>query len=311
MSGSRPAPAANWKAAKSSIQPLFEQILLITFELAHEQLSPAEAIEVLGAVLPVYSHAMQFTAHLESTLYVERISGDLHEARLRLEKLDRSKSDFIAIAAHELKTPLTLIEGYSAMLDEYLDEEREAIAPLLKGIHSGTKRLRAIVDDMIDVSLIDNNLLNLNFQPVGLAYLMNVVEKEYRPAAEARQISLSVDFFDGSRELLMGDPERLYQALRNVVANGIKYTPDGGSVHVSGRRLPGFLEISVADTGIGVAPEDQTRIFEKFGRLGDATLHSSGKTKFKGGGPGLGLSITKGIVEAHGGAIWVEFGRLR
>jgi signal transduction histidine kinase len=106
--------------------------------------------------------------------------------------------------------------------------------------------------------------------------------------------------------MLFADGERLYQALRNVILNAIKFTPDGGQIVVDGRRLPGFNEITVADTGIGIDPEYHTLIFEKFGRLGRASLHSSGKTKFKGGGPGLGLPITKGIIEAHGGAIWVE-----
>jgi len=103
-----------------------------------------------------------------------------------------------------------------------------------------------------------------------------------------------------------GDPERLFQALRNILTNAIKYTPDGGKITVDGRQLPGFIEITVADTGIGIDETYHEQIFHKFGRLGDVQLHSSGKTKFKGGGPGLGLPITKGLIEAHGGTIWVE-----
>jgi signal transduction histidine kinase len=106
--------------------------------------------------------------------------------------------------------------------------------------------------------------------------------------------------------MIFADGERLFQALRNVIMNGVKYTPDGGQVTIDGRLLPGFIEMTIADTGIGIDPEDHGRIFEKFGRLGNTSLHSSGKTKFKGGGPGLGLPITKGIIDAHGGTIWVE-----
>jgi signal transduction histidine kinase len=106
--------------------------------------------------------------------------------------------------------------------------------------------------------------------------------------------------------MLFGDPERLYQAFRNILNNAIKFTPDGGNITVDGRTLPGFQEVTVADTGIGISAKDQEAIFEKFGQLGNVSLHSSGKTKFKGGGPGLGLPIAKGIVEAHGGTIWVE-----
>jgi signal transduction histidine kinase len=88
--------------------------------------------------------------------------------------------------------------------------------------------------------------------------------------------------------------------------NAIKYTPDGGKIIIDGRRLPGFLEVTVCDTGIGIDPDDIQVIFEKFVRLGNTALHSSSKTNFKGGGPGLGLRIAKGILESHGGTIWVE-----
>lgn len=106
--------------------------------------------------------------------------------------------------------------------------------------------------------------------------------------------------------MIYGDSERLYQALNNVITNAIKYTPDRGQITIDGRLLPGFIEITVKDTGIGISAEDQALIFEKFGQLGKEDLHSSGKIKFKGGGPGLGLSITRGVIEAHGGTIWVE-----
>jgi signal transduction histidine kinase len=112
--------------------------------------------------------------------------------------------------------------------------------------------------------------------------------------------------FTGSDLWIYADSERLYQALHNVLANAIKFTPDNGTITLDGRLLPGFIEITIADKGIGISPEHQALIFEKFGQLGRAELHSSGKTKFKGGGAGLGLPITRGIIEAHGGTIWVE-----
>jgi signal transduction histidine kinase len=106
--------------------------------------------------------------------------------------------------------------------------------------------------------------------------------------------------------MTFADSARLYQALWNVLSNAIKYTPDNGNIIVDGRRLAGFLDITIKDGGIGIDPDDHDRIFEKFGRVGSVSLHSSGKTKYKGGGPGLGLPIAKGILEAHGGTIWVE-----
>jgi signal transduction histidine kinase len=112
-----------------------------------------------------------------------------------------------------------------------------------------------------------------------------------------------------------GDPEKLKKALSKILMNALKYTPDNGQVVVSGSlvrqdevtdELAGFVDIQVTDTGIGIDPENLETIFEKFGSIGDASLHSSSKTKFKGGGPGLGLPIARGIVEAHGGRVWAE-----
>jgi signal transduction histidine kinase len=177
---------------------------------------------------------------------------------------------------------------------------------LLQGIDNGTRRLHEIIDDMIDVSLIDNNLLKINFQPVWITRLLEMVRQEFSQTIEARGLKFELRSFPGSSEMTFGDGERLYQALRNVVSNSIKYTPDRGQITIDGRILPGFIEVTVKDSGIGIDPEDQGRIFEKFGRVGSVSLHSSGKTKFKGGGPGLGLPIARGIIEAHGGAIWVE-----
>ena len=148
--------------------------------------------------------------------------------------------------------------------------------------------------------------MELNFQPVWVNRLLSVLENELSRSLEERQQKLIIAPFAGWNELTFGDPERLMQVFRNVLTNAIKFTPDKGTIDVSGRKLPGFLEITITDSGIGIDIEDQQIIFEKFGQLGNISLHSSGKTKFKGGGPGLGLPIAKGIIEAHGGAIWVE-----
>lgn len=296
-------------AQGTSLPPILDQILIITQEIAGEMLDADRALSLIGALLPVYTYAFEYTSRQETQRHIEKVARELEQAQGALEKLDKSKSDFISIAAHELKTPLTLIEGYAAMLREQVKESNSDESPyiiLLKGIDNGTRRLQEIVNDMIDVSMIDNNLLSLNFQPVWINRLFNVIEQDFTRIASARKLRLQVNPFDGSGEMTFGDNERLYQAFRNLVANAIKYTPDGGQISIDGRKLPGFIEVTIKDTGIGIDPDDHIRIFEKFGRTGNASLHSSGKTKFKGGGPGLGLSITKGIVEAHGGAIWVE-----
>ena len=294
-------------ASSTSIAPVVDQLLLLGIEISRDQLSDQDALIVISALIPLQSYIFTYITRQETQIQIEQISSDLEEAQQSLEQIDKSKSDFISIAAHELKTPLTLIEGYAAMVRERESKTGDAqIEVLLKGIDNGTRRLREIIDDMVDVSLIDNNLLALNFQPIWINRLLNMVRDDFHEILDERNIDLLIQQFPGSEAMNFADGERLYQAFRNLVSNAVKYTPDGGRITIDGRILPGFQEITFADTGIGIKPEDQVRIFEKFGRTGSTTLHSSGKTKFKGGGPGLGLPITKGIIEAHGGAIWVE-----
>jgi signal transduction histidine kinase len=299
------------EAGISNLSQFVREIMILTYEICRETLEGDQAVELLGALIPIFAHCFEKASFFEMQVRVAYVSNQLKQVQQTLEKLDRTKSDFIAVAAHELKTPLTLIEGYAAMLRD-LGESRK-LQPLevelMDGINNGTRRLKGIIDDMIDVSLIDNNLLSLNFQPVWINRLLSVLQTELMPAVQERQQVMEIRNFPGSAEMTFGDPERLLQAMRNVLSNAVKYTPDGGRISVDGRKLPGFIEMIVHDTGIGIDPEDQSIIFDKFTRLGNIALHSSGKTKFKGGGPGLGLHIARGIIESHGGAIWVESDR--
>jgi len=276
----------------------------LTFDVAKEKLSAEESLELLGATSAIYSYALSKAARYESDTRVLYMANELESIQEKLEQLDRSKSNFISVAAHELKTPLTLIEGYTAMIVDMLD--KGSATQLLEGVQGGVRRLREIVNDMIDVSLIDNSLLSLSFQPLWLGQTLRLLQDDIQSTCDSRQITLKIHPFKGDDQLIFADPERIYQALRNVLTNAIKYTPDGGKIMVDGRMLPGFIEITVSDTGIGISLKDQITIFEKFNQLGEPTLHSSGKTKFKGGGPGLGLPIARGIIEAHGGTIWVD-----
>ncbi len=296
------------KNDRSNLMQFLREIMLQTYQVCRETLGAEQALDLIGALIPCFAYAFDKASYHEMQVRVAYISNQLRQVQSSLEKLDRSKSDFIAVAAHELKTPLTLIDGYAAMLREH--REHDSAPPieieLLNGINTGAQRLKGIIDDMIDVSLIDNDLLQLHFQPVWINRILNVLKIELEPATRERNQTFEIAEFPGSAEMTFGDPERLLQAMRNVLTNAIKYTPDGGKVEVTGRKLPGFTEIIVQDTGIGIDPTDQAIIFEKFARIGNISLHSSGKTKFKGGGPGLGLHISKGLIESHGGAIWVE-----
>jgi signal transduction histidine kinase len=293
---------------KIILAPILNTIILPIFESARETLDPIELVNLSESLLPVYMHANDFIYRHEIEHTVAHILLDVEQSTEASKKINQSKTDFISVAAHELKTPLTLLKGYTAMLRELLaaSEIHHQAEIYLNGIEIGYQRLIEIVDDLIDVSMIDNNALLIVHQPVWIHQLLSTVKLEIADVVRERNLNLTIESFPGSDVMTFGDGERLLQAFRKLIFNAIKYTPDSGEVIVDGRLLPGFVEITIKDTGIGIDPVDHLRIFEKFGRLGNPSLHSSSKTKFKGGGPGLGLSITKGIIEAHGGAIWVE-----
>ncbi len=297
----------NLEQADYHVSFVLDRMISLTIDIAGDHLEDKDAFELLAAVIPILAHSLSVVIRYEMETRVAHISKELGAVQEKLQTLDQNKSKFISVAAHELKTPLTLIEGYTSMMADLVhNSEQPAMKSYLSGVNTGIMRLRDIIDDMIDVSLIDNHLLTLNIQPLWTSHLLNLIRNEFKKPTSERQQILDVHNFEGADMMIYGDSERLYQALSNVVMNAIKYTPDNGTITIDGRLLPGFIEITIKDSGIGISPEDQTLIFDKFGQLGRTDLHSSGKIKFKGGGPGLGLSITRGIIEGHGGTIWVE-----
>lgn len=297
----------NLEQADYHVSFVVDRMISLTIDIAGDHLEDKDALEYLASVIPILAHSLGVVIRYEMETRVAHISKELGAVQEKLQTLDRNKSKFISVAAHELKTPLTLIEGYTSMMADMVQNSEQALMKnYLSGVSNGILRLRDIIDDMIDVSLIDNHLLTLNVQPMWISHLLNLIRNEFKKPISERKQTLNVRAFEGSDLMIYGDSERLYQALSNVVMNAIKYTPDTGTIDIDGRLLPGFIEVTIKDTGIGISPEDQTSIFDKFGQVGRTDLHSSGKTKFKGGGPGLGLSITRGIIEAHGGTIWVE-----
>jgi signal transduction histidine kinase len=286
---------------------LINRMIALTIQVAREILTKQLALDLLAAVIPIYTYGLEVVARYEMETRVAHISSEMDKVQKRIERVDRSKSTFISVAAHELKTPITLIEGYASMMEDLMRAGRGInLESLLAGMTTGIDRLRAMVDDMLDVSMIDNNLLKLNFQPMQVAQMLDALYLEVAETLKRRNLHMELKTFDSSRQWIYIDPARMMQAIRNVIANAIKFTPDGGIITIDGRTLKGFIEVTVSDTGIGISHDDQAVIFEKFGQLGRVDLHSSGKTKFKGGGPGLGLPIARGILDAHGGSIWVE-----
>jgi signal transduction histidine kinase len=266
------------------------------------------------------SHASQTAVALENARLVDnlmRLNNELRQARRALEKnnqslerLDEAKSDFISIASHELRTPLTVIKGYTEMLmeDSNLDPN---IKLMMKGIHDGTMRLHEVMDSMFDIAQIDARSLKPHLQPVELGHLIKEVCIEDAKSIKERDQFLSMDL--PSLPHVKADPNLLKKLFHHIIRNAAKFTPNKGKITVTGHHIPaiinlpnGGVEIIISDTGVGVDPNLRDIIFTKFYQPGELGKHSTSKTRFKGGGAGLGLALSKGIVEAHGGRIWVE-----
>jgi len=255
-------------------------------------------------------HLQQRTLDLiKANKDLETAYRDLERANKQLEQMDRTKVSFIHISAHELRTPLTLIQGYTYMLQEMAKNNPE-VEPLSKGLTEGFERMEEVVNSMLDVSKIDSKTLKLSQSSSKLSFIIAKARKPFEAALKERNLELTIDGLD-TLPVISADGELLHKVFYHLIMNAIKYTPDGGHIAINGRTVESSsnspeVEIIVCDTGIGIAKENQEVVFEKFYQTGEVLMHSSGKTKFKGGGPGLGLAIARGIVEAHDGRIWLE-----
>ena len=235
----------------------------------------------------------------------------LDKANRDLERLDQTKSDFISIASHELRTPLTTMIGYTEMLMEDTSLP-DGAHEMLKGISKGTKRLHEIMDSMFDIAQIDTRTLQLHVTPVDTALLIKEVSLGVQKTIQERKQSLTIHF--PSLPNVKADPNLLKKLFQHLINNAIKFTPNEGKINIDARiatpqntETPhGGIEIIVSDTGVGVDPDSRDIIFSKFYQPGELSKHSTSQTRFKGSGAGLGLALSKGIVEAHGGRIWVE-----
>jgi signal transduction histidine kinase len=245
----------------------------------------------------------------------ERLNQELTIANQNLSRLDKAKSDFINIASHELRTPLTQIIGYNDILGDMASSG--TIPPstgrqMVDGVGKAARRLEEIVDTMFDVSKLDFGALELDISPVSIFSAIQNAAEKWKDALDSRKVTLILSPSLNKLPTTRGDAKRLVQVFTQLIQNAIQATPDGGQIRISGqcikenKKKDQSIEIVVADTGIGIAPDEIERIFDKFYRSGNVLLHSSGDIKFKGAGPGLGLTICRGIVEAHGGRMWAE-----
>ncbi len=213
--------------------------------------------------------------------------------------IDRMKSELISTVSHQLRTPMTSIKGYTDLLYlETVGEINEAQRRFLSIIKSNADRLALLANDLLDISRIETGRIRLNPEFLHISDIIEEIAASLRGQIEEKGLSLKLDIPEGLPPVY-GDRGRVTQILTNLVDNARQYTPSGGQITVSAQLKDGLLQVSVADTGIGIAPEEQEKIFDRFYRADHPLVQEVA-------GTGLGLPIAKAFVEMHGGEIWVE-----
>ena len=232
---------------------------------------------------------------------VEIQNLQLAAANAELRRLDEMKSRFVAIAAHELRSPLSTVNGYLDLLEDedfgaLTDQQTEFVA----AIRRSTGRLLAIIDNLLDLTRIAAGRMDLVMSINDVAKLLAAAESELAPNVMERSLSLDLAVEEGL-PLVLCDPQRIMQVLHNLILNAVKYTKAGGHVFVSATRTadPSFIQIAVKDDGIGIPFDDQDHIFESFFRAGNVY-------EVEAIGTGLGLNIARSLIELHGGEIRFE-----
>lgn len=254
------------------------------------------------------THEMRFDEQIDrKNIEMAKMNSELIRWNAELKRVSELKSNFLSIASHELKTPLTSIKGYS---DIIIDNMREKIDPgvyrMIESINRAADRLHKVVNSILDVTRIEQKRLRLKPEMLDLGSVAKDCIEDLLQFSQKRGIVFNCKISPVLPQFY-GDKMRMQQVFTNLFSNSIKFSPDGSAVDVE-ITLEGTdrFHIIVADHGVGINKDEQKNIFDAFYEIGNANRHSTDYSKFMGGGTGLGLSIVKGIVERHGGKIWVD-----
>jgi PAS domain S-box-containing protein len=287
------AVSALWQPVLHDSVPVGVLLVAWDRELAHLSDRAAAVVGLFAAEAAVAIERADVLARLD------HLNGALGRQVEALRLSDQMKSDFVSSVSHELRTPLASILGYLEILtSEEVGELTELQSEFLGIIDTNAHRLLSLIDDLLTLAGLENGKLAMRFEPVDFAELVSGEVQALRPELEERRHELVVDV-PGTPIRIDADVHRCGQVIGNLLANAVKFTPEGGRVGVRIAEEPGVALLTIEDTGIGISEEDLGNLFERFFRARSATEQAIP-------GTGLGLAISKGIVEAHGGTLTVE-----
>ena len=265
--------------------------LLFTFFLSRQVSKPIEALT--AAARRMRGGDFSQRVEVNSKDEVGELARTFNAMAEGLNRIEELRKKMVADVAHELRTPLANIRGYlEAMRDGVVTPDRATI----ESIYEEALLLARLVDDLQELALVDAGELSLERQPSAPEDIVQKAVAAVRPQVAAKELSIEVDLPSQALPSIQVDAERIGQVVRNLLSNAIAYTPAGGRIEVAARRVNDGIEMSVTDTGVGISPQDLPYIFERFYRADKSRARATG-------GAGLGLTIAKRLVEAHGGKI--------
>jgi signal transduction histidine kinase len=291
--------------AVSRVRPLLNRLgyrsLLTVPILREQQIMGGLTVwrKQVGEFEPEVVNLLQ-TFATQSALAIQnaRLFREIEDKSRQIEAANRHKSEFLANMSHELRTPLNAIIGFSEVLQEKLfGELNEKQAEYTSDILTSGQHLLSLINEILDLSKVEAGRMELELTTFDLPLAIDNARTFVRERVTKHGITLDVDVDDRLGDYI-GDERKIKQILLNLLSNAVKFTPEGGRIGINARQTNGAVEISVSDTGIGIAPEDQPKIFEEFRQVGSDYSH-------KVEGTGLGLTLAKKFVELHGGRIWV------
>jgi histidine kinase len=268
--------------------------LVVSFFFSRSIVAPLRAIMSASQRIAEghYDERVNAAGHDE----LAQLAGRFNQMAGQLEQTETMRRRLIGDVSHELRTPLTGIKGY---MEGLMDGVLPATPETFQQVFQEADRLSRLVDDLQELSRVESRAYQLDLRPLDAAALMQVAAKRLAHQFQAKDVELALQLPSDHLQIL-ADEDRITQVLTNLLGNALQYTPAAGKVTVSVSQAENFARFSITDTGIGLPPEQLGRIFDRFYRV------DKSRSRQAGGGSGIGLTIARHIVEAHGGRIWAE-----
>jgi histidine kinase len=268
--------------------------LLVSFFLSRRIVAPIQTLTAASQSI-AEGHYDERVA-VNGSDEIAQLALHFNQMAAQLEQVESMRRQLIGDVSHELRTPLTAIKGsMEGLMDGVLPANDETY----RQIHAEAERLNRLVNDLQELSRVEARAYELDLRSLDVSSIIHSVTKRLSPQFESKRITLDLDLQTRLPHIL-ADEDRAIQVLTNLTGNALQYTPEGGKIKISAKQSKDEIQISVQDTGVGIPPEQLNNIFDRFYRV------DKSRSRQAGGGSGIGLTVARALVEAHGGRIWAE-----